>query len=946
METIDYLTTQQKADPEQHNYNGTITFVWWGYLLRAVWYADDDVDPLAIIHQAGSALAGILEWRFWVDNRQKTVGGAGDALESYSIKKNFMTRETFLDSIISLMCRILVFIMYRDDPRLRNWKVIGNRISSCFCEHLNQFVRNKQTNTTGVTAWVAVVHVKHYLAQLIMDAKSDFDLPEAKRGVSHQMKAGGVAASKAPPGYYDGLTDANIEASLDHAMESSSSWLHDHCHFSEEITLENREQFFSAPCLHFPKAECFKHYISSDGDPSPAHPLDLDDRDNLDDDDEPCDEIDQSDHVMPSTESTCSTECSAVLQEVMDLHLQAQPDASPTVESSWREIARLLSDFNQYSLALQLQQSRQTRFHVRELFDKYVSAHAQRDEDDWDFIHVAADVAVLIRVDGVLSWRLGNVEGIRTLKSEPTEKTQLDSCETLSHPTKVQVNDLKAAFQVRWFKECDPDGNVLDGVQNEHHACLYTCKCLKKCKAHGIESCHLCCREPIVGRTFFLPMQMDRSIANEPVVEIAACTVMDAVQMIKCDKLFNVWSLGCGNKEMIMTKFIEAGGLPPKARQASKAPLPAAKAPAAKAPAAKAPAAKAPAAKAPAAKVTCLGTPRPPSPHALDEHWHRNWQDPEFNLVGCTVHVYWETYGKWFCGRVTARHRQTPTCIRVLYTDNDHQWQNFSTMQWVLACIDTRITIRIGAQGTVALEEFRVGAAEHIIVDKPLTGRKALASVRIKRRELVSAIGPGCWLSDSVMELCMNMLAQSNNSEAIKHFFYAQLVQTGIHSSQHTRPLYKGTSLQNFYKKATHIWTKDKLFVAIHINCGVDWKTAIGEHWTLAVVDIKKHAFRYYDPWPGPYTKDQETQCIKNLKVWIGEEHPMEWVGSTEASPLGVYPTQGNKFDCGVFTLMYALCETLDIPLRTLPFGQQHLPMVREQLTAMMLSRAEPDGDI
>ena len=139
------------SDPENHCYTGTITFVWWGYQLYSSWYGDDNVSPHVTIMHAAQVLNSMLYWRFWVDKREKRKGQHG-AIEHYTITRNFMTRETFLDTIISCTTRILLFVQYRDDAELCKWKPVGNRVSSCFCEHLKQYIRQKSTNTTAVTA--------------------------------------------------------------------------------------------------------------------------------------------------------------------------------------------------------------------------------------------------------------------------------------------------------------------------------------------------------------------------------------------------------------------------------------------------------------------------------------------------------------------------------------------------------------------------------------------------------------------------------------------------------------------------------------------------------------------------------------------------------------------------------------------------------------------------
>jgi hypothetical protein len=75
-------------------------------------------------------------------------------------------------------------------------------------------------------------------------------------------------------------------------------------------------------------------------------------------------------------------------------------------------------------------------------------------------------------------WRIGNVEGIRVLKKDPRNKDgevaeDLSSFETESHPPHVSVDDPRAVFLVRWYKECDDDGHVLDGFQHPSYGCHY-----------------------------------------------------------------------------------------------------------------------------------------------------------------------------------------------------------------------------------------------------------------------------------------------------------------------------------------------------------------------------------------------------------------------------------------------------------------------------------------
>ena len=92
LDTVLWLQEQMDENPEEHNYKGTLSFVWLGYQLRVCWLGDSD--PLLAMQQAVSVLTSPLYWRFWLDKRPKqpTAG----CTETYSITRNFMARETFL----------------------------------------------------------------------------------------------------------------------------------------------------------------------------------------------------------------------------------------------------------------------------------------------------------------------------------------------------------------------------------------------------------------------------------------------------------------------------------------------------------------------------------------------------------------------------------------------------------------------------------------------------------------------------------------------------------------------------------------------------------------------------------------------------------------------------------------------------------------------------------
>ncbi len=89
--------------------------------------------------------------------------------------------------------------------------------------------------------------------------------------------------------------------------------------------------------------------------------------------------------------------------------------------------------------------------------------------------------------------------------------------------------------------------------------------------------------------------------------------------------------------------------------------------------------------------------------------------------------------------------------------------------------------------------------------------------------------------------------------------------------------------------------------------------------------------------------KDQMLQCISNLRMWLLSEHPAnhDWVSSHSGeADMICSPMQGNMFDCGVFTVLAATCEALNIELSDLPWGQQlqHAALIRTQLAALIMT--------
>jgi Ulp1 family protease len=72
--------------------------------------------------------------------------------------------------------------------------------------------------------------------------------------------------------------------------------------------------------------------------------------------------------------------------------------------------------------------------------------------------------------------------------------------------------------------------------------------------------------------------------------------------------------------------------------------------------------------------------------------------------------------------------------------------------------------------------------------------------------------------------------------------------------------------------------------------------------------------------------------------MWLDKEQDLPWLDAARSPAVETLsPVQGNGFDCGVYTILAAACEAMDIPLNTLPWGQQHAECIRTQLAALLL---------
>jgi Ulp1 family protease len=264
---------------------------------------------------------------------------------------------------------------------------------------------------------------------------------------------------------------------------------------------------------------------------------------------------------------------------------------------------------------------------------------------------------------------------------------------------------------------------------------------------------------------------------------------------------------------------------------------------------------------------------------------------------------------------------------------------------WGLAPVHPALHAVLNRKGTKRFDQYQHGNRTDIVVSLSLNREKR--TLCTTTRFDMFCFAPRAWLNGTALEICTSVLCNTADCTVVHQGFYQKLVQSTPTGSQHCNPAYTD-DFKKWFKHAGAMWIKDKILVVVNLQCHSDatqpWQTALGNHWVLATIDLKHEAFRYYDPM-GVHQREalhneQMSQCISNLTLWLQSEHPLQhaWVfkHSGQADRI-TSPMQGNSFDCGVFTILAAICEALDIPLCTMPWGQQHAATIRTQLAALIL---------
>ncbi|KAG0288402.1 SUMO1 sentrin specific peptidase 1 [Linnemannia gamsii] len=195
-------------------------------------------------------------------------------------------------------------------------------------------------------------------------------------------------------------------------------------------------------------------------------------------------------------------------------------------------------------------------------------------------------------------------------------------------------------------------------------------------------------------------------------------------------------------------------------------------------------------------------------------------------------------------------------------------------------------------------------------------------NVQVLKKD-IRTLGPGEWLNDEVINFYGNMImARSKNSTTLpkvhyfKTFFYKTLSEVGYERVRR-------------WTKKDNIFAMEYLLVPIHCS---------GNHWTSAVIDMKRKRVSYYDSLLGNNPK-----VFLILRDYLDMEsrdklkRPFDFDGWENECPKDI-PRQRNGYDCGVFT-----CTFIEFKSRgaeKFEFSQDEMPYLRKKIVLNIINKS------
>lgn len=209
-----------------------------------------------------------------------------------------------------------------------------------------------------------------------------------------------------------------------------------------------------------------------------------------------------------------------------------------------------------------------------------------------------------------------------------------------------------------------------------------------------------------------------------------------------------------------------------------------------------------------------------------------------------------------------------------------------------------------------------------------------VADTALTRLEL-QCLRPANWLTDTVINAYMDLVAARSAAAphlprtcALSTFFYTKLARSSS-SSGGSGGTVDGARMAAWTRGVDVLRDCDVVLVPVHM----------GNHWCLAVVNVRARAFEYYDS-----LGQRGAECLALLRAWVAADAHARHGDEAGTQPdLGAWadiehsdiPVQQNGSDCGVFACKYAECVAAGRPC---DFTQYDMNALRARMTYELLT--------
>lgn len=196
----------------------------------------------------------------------------------------------------------------------------------------------------------------------------------------------------------------------------------------------------------------------------------------------------------------------------------------------------------------------------------------------------------------------------------------------------------------------------------------------------------------------------------------------------------------------------------------------------------------------------------------------------------------------------------------------------------------------------------------------------------------IARLKPNGWVNEEVINFMMYLIEDraKRRGQPVSYFaqtfFMSKLVPTlKQYEFAQVRRLFRPNRLQTVYG-IDNLFQFSKMFIPIHVN---------GNHWTLSVVDFTKKTIQYYDSLgkSGKAWMKHILHFLKDASATL--DHHLDETDWSMADVTNA-PMQTNGNDCGVFTIINAMCISDNIPLH---YDHRHIIHLRKRFTLDIMKK-------